>query len=129
MAEFVHPTPFTDEINAEEAKLKGETEVGGEACYHIRVKYKDAGGATADWYFAKSDYLPRRVDRKIKGVMGDDGELRLELSALEVYPELGPAAFELVMPAGFSRTTEAYKDKSRAPSGVPGGGPAGGGVG
>ena len=63
MAEYIHPRPFSDEINAEKAVMKGTTKVGDEECYQIHVVYRNARGAEAMWYFSKKDFLPRRVDR------------------------------------------------------------------
>ena len=33
MGEFVHPTPFSDEINGKSQELKGSKEIGGEDCH------------------------------------------------------------------------------------------------
>lgn len=101
MIEFVHPTPFSDEINAEKAELKGETKVGDEECYHIHVKYRDARGLESAWYVSKKDYLPRRVDRLRPTLEGDMSVRTLIVTDLVVDPELTDGSFKLVVPEGF----------------------------
>lgn len=98
MQEFVHPTPFSDELNATKTEYEGEKEIGGVPCHVIYVHYK-MNGIRARWYFAKEDLLPRRVDRIINGT--EKGATVLAISDLKVDPETDAATFKLEAPEGF----------------------------
>ena len=41
MREFVHPEPFSDEINGDAQMLTGSKRIGYEDCYEIHITYKD----------------------------------------------------------------------------------------
>lgn len=98
MLEFVHPAPFSDELNGT-AELQGSEKVNGEDCYKIHVKYVVEGGPEATWYFSKKDFLPRRVDRDTQGYS-------LEIERLEADPKLGDDAFKLKVPEGYKKTDD-----------------------
>lgn len=101
MVEFVHPTPFSDEINGEEAALTGTAMVGSEPCYVIDVTYR--GGSESTWYFSQKDFLPRRVDRVYRRG-GQRATTELVVTDLVVGPELNASALALVVPEGFEKT-------------------------
>lgn len=106
MLEFVHPAPFSDEINAEKAELKGTTRINEEACYEVDVKYKGVA-AEAVWYFSVKDFLPRRVDRILSPPGGGEKlRTRLVLLSLEPDPRLDPDTFKLQVPEDYTRTDE-----------------------
>ena len=119
MQEFTHPTPFSDEINAESATHEGVKTIGDQECDVIYVVYSRNQGK-ARWYFSKDDHLPRRVERIVGNRNGDDDEddddkskskSKAKESArvtvvtkLEVDPEFGKGVFRL-------KTPEGYKEK------------------
>jgi len=103
MGEFLHPTPFTDEINGKSQVLKGSAEMGGEDCYEVEVIYDNpaAQDAYAVWYIAKKDFLPRArkdVFKMPNGKVG--GQLRV-LTNLVVDPPLDDNSFMLHVPEGY----------------------------
>jgi len=102
MGEFLHPSPFTDEINAKSQVLKGSAEKGGEDCYEVEVVYDqpDATGTTT-WFIAKKDFLPRARHDKFKMRNGKDGAQIRVISKLEVDPPLDADSFKLQMPEGY----------------------------
>ncbi len=63
MREFLHPTPFSDEINSKVARHEGYKTISGVDCHVVHVVYLN--NSRSRWYFGKEDYLPRRVDRII----------------------------------------------------------------
>ena len=99
MVEFVHPTPFSDEINGQEAALTGTTMVGDVSCYVIDVTYQN--GTESTWYFSQKDFLPRRVDR-IYRRGNQRATTELVVTDLVVDPEANDVA--LVVPEGFEKT-------------------------
>lgn len=101
MAEFVHPTPFSDEINGEKHELKGVTDVAGEKCYEIVVKYAGTP-QEAHWFFSTTDLLPRRVDRWFEP-RAERGGAQLIITKLWVDPKLEERQFKLVLPEGFEK--------------------------
>jgi outer membrane lipoprotein-sorting protein len=106
MLEYVHPTPFSDEIHAEKAELRGKSRINEEECHEVYVKYKDAP-AEAVWYFSVKDFLPRCVHRI--GTPPGGGErlqTRLVILSLEPDPKLDPDTFKLKVPEGYTRTDE-----------------------
>ena len=56
--EFVHPMPFSDELNGTKQELTGSKTIGGEDCYVVHVVYANTV-QEAIWYFSKKDFLPR----------------------------------------------------------------------
>lgn len=105
MLEYVHDTPFSDEINGKEKVLKGSEKVGSEDCYHIYVKYAQEG-QEADWYFSKKDFLPRRVDRKIQSQGGEPGVRQLIVTALTVAPKHEKDPFKFELPEGYTKSDD-----------------------
>ena len=104
MVEFVHPTPFSDEINGDEAVLTGTTMIGDELCYVIDVTYRGAISEST-WYFSQRDFLPRRVDR-IYNRRGDRATTELIVTDLVVDPEIDVETLALVVPEGFEKTNK-----------------------
>lgn len=99
MGEYTHPTPFSDEINADKAELEAVIKIGDVDCYQIRVTYA-RGGGEAVWYFGTKDFLPRRLDRIFKQDGG--GSTQLVLTELTVNPKIAGDAFKLALPEGFT---------------------------
>ncbi|MBU0637777.1 MAG: hypothetical protein KKB50_02855 [Planctomycetes bacterium] len=106
MLEFVHPTPFSDEINGRVQELKGGKVINGEDCYEVYVVYAADTGQTATWYFSKKDFLPRgRID---EFVTPDGGKVRQKkiLAHLVADPKLDKDAFKLKLPEGYTKTDD-----------------------
>jgi outer membrane lipoprotein-sorting protein len=102
MIEFIHPTPFKDEIEARLAKLAGAAKVGDVDCYRLQVKYS-AGDAEATWYLAKTDFLPRKVERHQYTPDGSTVTVSLTVADLVVDPEITDATFKLTAPEGYAK--------------------------
>lgn len=102
MVEFVHPTPFGDEIKAKKLELLGSKEIEGEPCYEIRVIYA-MNDSEAIWCFSKKDFLPRsRIDKRDSPSGELSGSQRI-ISKLEVNPKIDDDTFKLNMPEGFEK--------------------------
>jgi len=99
MQEYLHPSPFSDEIDGDSQKLEGTKDVAGVECDVVFVVYAEEQGR-ARWYFGKQDHLPRRVDR-----LTPDGESArvLLVKNLKVDPKFADDAFAPVVPEGFSK--------------------------
>jgi len=101
MVEFVHPTPFSDEINADTAELQGTEEIGGVECHKIHVVYQGGAGEST-WFFSTEDLLPRRRIRHLNTPQGA-GTLTVTITDLEVDPEVDPEMFSLKLPEGYEK--------------------------
>lgn len=102
MREFLHPTPFSDEINAKDQRYESAREVGGVDCHVIYIVY--ANDTLSRWYFGKEDYLPRRVDRILKsGEQEQEIGYSLEVHDLKINPVVDNHLFELNAPEGFTK--------------------------
>ena len=102
MAEFLHPTPFNDEITAKKQELRGVTKVGDEECYEIFVQYANPA-QEANWFFSTKDFLPRRVQRWIIVLNGDRRGSELTITHLRVAPTFAKSPFKLTLPEGFTK--------------------------
>ncbi len=100
MQEFLHDTPFSDELNGKSAKYEGSKKVGGVDCHVIYVVYDVAGPAEARWYFGKQDNLPRRVDRID---MGGGGDYSIIVRKLNIDPDFDGSVFSPEVPEGFEK--------------------------
>jgi hypothetical protein len=105
MVEFVHDTPFDDELNAESVTLLPSETVSGEECNKINVVYGGRQGESV-WYFAKSDNLPRKRVRKISIPNQGDGEFEVTISNLKVNFEPEAALFKLKLPEGYQQVDD-----------------------
>jgi len=87
MIEYIHATPFTQEIEGERVELRDSVLVGKIECHVIHVVY-GINGQEATWYFAKKDLLPRRVRRSFPA--GREGRAYRDyvISNLEVRPHI-----------------------------------------
>jgi outer membrane lipoprotein-sorting protein len=101
MAEYVHNAPFDDELGAEKAELQGTETISGEKCYKIHVVYAGGQGQST-WYFAESDFLPRRRVRHISNPRGE-GTIDTTISNLKVDPKAKPELFKLTLPEGYEQ--------------------------
>lgn len=108
VGKIVDPDAFKDELAAEKIELKGVTKVGDHDCYEVFVNYGSDRGEGV-WYFSKTDFLPRRIDRSFPQPDGQKGGRQVILSDLVVNPKppkenVDP--FALVVPEGFKKTDE-----------------------
>jgi len=105
MIEFVHPTPFSDEINGTSQKLEGVEDVGGEPCYKIDVSYA-TGGMRAVWYFSTKDFLPRGVERMFPTPDGKLAGQMMTVSNLKVIKSASADLSAFKLPAGYKQTDD-----------------------
>jgi len=105
MLEFVHPTPFSDEINGKAHKLEGIEKIGGEPCYKVSLQYANVP-QSAVWYFSINDLLPRRADRMFQGPEGQTGGTEQTILNLKVEKSLDEAQFKLKLPEGYEKTDD-----------------------
>jgi thiol-disulfide isomerase/thioredoxin len=101
MREFLHPEPFSDELNGDSRQYEGKKAIAGTECHVIYVVYKGAQ-AEARWYFGVDDLLPHRVDRVAPGSNGKVYRV-LELSELNANVKLDDDAFAIQVPPGYER--------------------------
>ncbi|NOT01964.1 MAG: DUF2092 domain-containing protein [Phycisphaerales bacterium] len=105
MAEFTHPTPFTDEINGSGAELQASESVGGVECDVVHVTYANVP-QDAVWYFGKKDHLPRRVVRNSPTADGSQSKTDQIVTDLTVDPKFTDDPFKLVVPEGFTKSDD-----------------------
>ncbi len=105
VGKLVNPDGFADELKAEKVELKGSTKVGDVDCYEIHVAHGgDSGEAT--WAIAKTDFLPRRIERSFPRPNGERGGRLVTLTDLVANPKLDNDAFKLTLPEGFTKTDD-----------------------
>lgn len=110
MIEYLHPTPFSDEINGKSRELRGSKTIDGVDCYEVHVVYSVPAAPEATWYFSKKDFLPRaRIDTR---TMPDGRKLASQktVSNLVVAPKLDESAFKLKLPEGYKKTDDFAPD-------------------
>jgi len=105
MREFVHSHPFDDELGAETVEYQGVESVGGEECHKIYIDYGQNRGKST-WLFAKSDYLPRRRVQHFSIPDQGDGTFAIEVTKLEINPEVDPSIFKLTLPEGYQQVDD-----------------------
>jgi hypothetical protein len=104
-AEFVHPTPFSDELNGQKQELKGSKTIGGEDCYEIHVVYAGAGGE-ALWHFSKKDFLPRARRDLLAAPGGQRRSQQRILMDVVVDPKFEKDPFKFKLPEGYTKTDD-----------------------
>ena len=107
MIEFLHETPYSDEINGKSRELKGFKEINGVDCYEIHVVYTAENAPPTIWFFGKEDFLPRcRVDE----VMVEQGPEKFTqkriLANVVADPKLPAGIFKLKLPEGYTKTDD-----------------------
>ena len=112
MIEFVHATPFNDEINGRSQELKGSVKIGDEDCYEIHVVYAADRAPQATWAFSKKDFLPRRrIDAFPAALAGGQAGTTIKtITNLVVEPKLDEDAFKLKLPEGYTKTDDFAPD-------------------
>ena len=103
MGEYIHPSPFTDEINAQKQELLGSKNIDGEDCYIVRVVYDTPGTEEnkATWYISKKDFLPRARHDHLAMSQKREGARVKTVTKLVVNEELDDDAFALQVPDGY----------------------------
>lgn len=102
MREFIHPEPFSDEINGDTQVLTDSKRIGDEDCYEIHIIYKNAIGE-ALWWFSKRDFLPRGVQRVMNTPSGQRAIQQWQITNLVADPKLPEDAFKLVIPERYAK--------------------------
>jgi len=102
--EFLHPTPFNDEINGQKQELKGSKTIGGEDCYEVYVVY--ATGQEALWHFSKKDFLPRARRDSFAQQDGQRGAQQRILTDVVVDPKFEKDPFKFELPEGYTKTDD-----------------------
>lgn len=105
MLEFVHPTPFSDEINGQKQELKGSKVIGGVDCYEIHVVYA-SGTQRAIWHFSKKDFLPRARRDIYKLPSGEEASQERIITDLQIDPKLPDDALKFKLPEGYKKTDD-----------------------
>ena len=106
MVEFLHDTPFSDEINGRSQELLPSEMIAGEDCYAVRVVYQAEGASVTTWYVSKKDFLPRaRRDVWTREDGSTIGQLRT-ITKLEADPKIDEDTFKLKVPEGYTETDE-----------------------
>lgn len=100
MLEYLHPTPFNDEITGKVARHEGIKDIGGVECDVIFIVYRN--NSESRWYFGREDSLPRRVDR-ISKRRGAEGAVVLSISKLDVKPDFDVYTFRPECPEGYEK--------------------------
>jgi hypothetical protein len=109
MIEYIHPTPFTDEINGRSRELRGSKTIDGEDCYEVHVVYAVEQAPQATWYFSKRDFLPRgRIDSMVRGEQRFVWQKMV--SGLVANPKLDDEVFKLKLPEGYKKTDDFAPD-------------------
>jgi outer membrane lipoprotein-sorting protein len=104
MLEFVHPTPYDDELNGEKVELLGTEKVGDEECDKIAITY--AGGqGTSTWFFSRKDHLPRRRTRGFTTPQGD-GAIDTVIKKIEIDPKVDASLFKMQLPEGYAKIND-----------------------
>jgi len=103
--EFVHPEPFSDEINGKDHALKGIEKVGDEECYVVTLEYA-AVKRKATWYISTRDFLPRRRIDHFEIPNAGSGDVRKTITRLVIDPPLDDASFKLNVPEGFTKSDD-----------------------
>ncbi|MBN2562941.1 MAG: TlpA family protein disulfide reductase [Phycisphaerae bacterium] len=116
MIEYLHQTPFSDEIHGKVARYEGVQEIGGVPCHVIYVVYAAPGAMESRWYFGTEDYLPRRVDRIYSTERhGRDGAYVLTLATVNTAPVFNEDDFRLECPKGFAKKQYKTQEKKFEP--------------
>lgn len=106
MVEFIHDSPFSDELNGTKVQLAGTETIGTEDCHQIHIVYGGDRGQEAMWYFSKKDFLPRGVDRISRNQAKETGATEMRISELQPDPTQGDAEFKLTIPEGYKKVED-----------------------
>lgn len=99
ITEFAATKPFERESRAVSVQHVGSEKVGDVDCDVINVVLAQSGDEVR-WYIAKSDHLPRRVQRLIQTPFGRSA-ITTTLELVDTTPKVDEQAFRLEKPEGF----------------------------
>ncbi|MBN2562939.1 MAG: TlpA family protein disulfide reductase [Phycisphaerae bacterium] len=123
---YLHDSPFSDEIKNDKAEYLGMEEVAGVACKVVGVKDMGPGIQSVKLFFAKEDYLLRRVEATIQlptfpGRPAPTGNIIFSVSSLDPNPDIADDSprFRLECPAGFVKRQLALPDHAGHPALLP----------
>jgi hypothetical protein len=108
LREFTEKEPYKAELAAEKATLEGTETLDGVECDKIVVEMPKGRPHKSIWHIARSDHLPRRVQRFYAGREPGQGESTTltNLTDVKVDPKGAADPFKLVVPEGFTKTDE-----------------------
>lgn len=102
--EFGMARPFEDALKGGEIKYVREDKVDGHDCDVVNFK-STLSTPAMDWYFSKTDHLPRRVRFVMPGPDGTEGGSgEATILSLMVDPKITNDPFALTIPPGYKRT-------------------------
>jgi hypothetical protein len=103
--EFGMARPFEDALKSGQMRYEREEQVEGHDCHVVFFK-SAATTPEMEWYFSKTDSLPRRVRFAMKDPEGNEGSGTATMHKLMVDPKLQMDPFALVVPEGYRRTDD-----------------------
>jgi len=97
--------PFEDVLKGGEVRYERSEKVDDHDCHVVFVQGTTTPGV--NWYFSKSDYLPRRVRFALNGPDGKEGGAgETNIRNFTVEPKLEKDPFALVVPPGYKKTDD-----------------------
>ncbi len=111
--------PLSTQLASKEIKLEKSADAGGTPCDVVLVS-NDGRRDRTRWYFAKSDHLPRKVEKVIESPMGS-GTSHVEFGDIQINKDVPPTALQMVTPEGYTadeNVAPATKAEKRAAEGV-----------
>ncbi len=103
--EFGMAHPFDDALKSGDIKYLRDESVSGQDCWVLVFK-SALSKPYMDWYISKSDFLPRRAVFTFKDTKGNEGGSQVTILNLKVDPKLEKDPFALVVPQGYTKTSD-----------------------
>ena len=95
--------PYSDEIKAEKKELREAVKIGEVECHQVYAKLTER---EVLWFFSKTDFLPRRLERVATNPAGEVATVQLTVTGLVVNPKPSSNPFKLVVPEGYKKTDQ-----------------------
>lgn len=92
--------PLATQLACKEIKLEKNADAGGTLCDVVLVS-NDGRRDRTRWYFAKSDHLPRKVEKVIESPMGS-GTSYVEFGDIQINKDIPATALQMVTPEGYT---------------------------
>lgn len=102
MDEFLHPTPFSAEIEAYQCQLLDDEPIMGQPCWKIRAKYREDGDEQSTWFIGKYDFLPRGRLIHMTLPDGSEGAIFREIHHLQVLDSVPENRLHPELPEGYT---------------------------
>ncbi len=109
--EFVTEDPLKKELEAVSLEYVGTEKVGDVECDVVHAIFA-ADGGEARWHFAKTDHLPRQVERFMNTPVGLTS-LVTRILSIDTKPEVDPKVFRLDRPEGYQTPESQLGQRSR----------------